>query len=65
AERERDTDNKRKSESATEVKPVIPPSLQEYIKKKQQESELIRTLPPDLKPYFKNITEDYFNQIPK
>ncbi len=64
AERERDIDDKRKSETAKDLTPTLPPSLQEYIKRRQSETELYRSLPPGLKPFYKNITEDYFNQVP-
>ncbi len=64
SERERDTDDKRKSETAKDLTPILPPSLQEYIKKRQTETELYRTLPPGLKPFYKSLTEEYFNRIP-
>ncbi len=64
ADQERETDNKRKSETAKDQTPSLPPSLQEYLNKRKNEVELYQTLPPDLKPYYRNITEYYFNQIP-
>lgn len=64
AEQERETDNKRKSESAKDQTPPFPPSLQEYLKKRKNEVELYQALPPDLKPFYRKITENYFNQIP-
>lgn len=65
AEREREFDNKRKAEQAKNVEPVAPPSLQEYLKKRQSEVELYRTVSPNLKPYYKRLVEDYLKTLKK
>ncbi len=63
AERQREKENKRKSETAQEYERDIPPSLEEYLKKKENEIELYKTVPPDLKPLYKDLVEDYFEKI--
>lgn len=63
AERQRDQDNKRKSESADEKERKMPPSLEEYIKKRQAETEMFKTVNPSLKPYYKNLVEEYYKSL--
>jgi hypothetical protein len=63
AEREREYDNKRKSETATEKQRRMPPSLEEYLKKREAEIEMFKTVNPSLKPYYKNLVEEYYKSI--
>ena len=63
AERQREFDNQRKSESAQEAPRQIPPSLEEYIKKRKAELEMYKTVSPSLKPYYKNLVEEYFKNL--
>ena len=63
AERERDKDNKRKSETAGEYERKIPPSLEEYIKKREAEIEMYKEVSPSLKPYYKFLVEEYFKTL--
>ncbi len=63
AMRERETDNKRESETAGNQQQKMPPSLEEYLKKREAEIQLYKTLPPSLKPYYKNLVESYFKNI--
>ena len=63
AERERDKDNKRKSESAGQYERKMPPSLEEYIKKREAEIELYKEVSPSLKPYYKFLVEEYFKEL--
>lgn len=63
AMKERETDKERKSETAKEVSRKIPPSLEEYLKKREAELQLYKTVPPALKPYYKNLVETYFKNI--
>ena len=51
AERQQDTENKRQAETAKETAPPTPPSLQDFLKKKQTETDLYKTVPPDLAPF--------------
>ena len=63
AEREREYDNKRKSESAKQLQRKMPPELEEYIKQKEAELEMFKTISPDLKPYYKLLVEEYFKSL--
>jgi hypothetical protein len=63
AERQRDQDNKRKSETAEDKERKMPPSLEEYIKKREAEIEQYKTVNPALKPYYKNLVEDYYKSL--
>jgi hypothetical protein len=63
AERQREYDNKRKSESAAEKERKMPPSLEEYIKKREAEVEMYNTVNPSLKPYYKNLVEEYYKSL--
>lgn len=63
AERERGFEEKRKAESAAEKERKMPPSLEEYIKKREAEIELYKTVSPTLKPYYKTLVEEYFKTL--
>ena len=63
AEREREFDKKRKAEVAQQFKREMPPSLQEYIKKREAEIELYKTVSPSLKPYYKQLVDEYFKSM--
>ncbi len=63
AERERGLDEQRKAETATQKERKMPPSLEEYIKKRQAEIEQYKTVSPALKPYYKQLVEDYFKTL--
>jgi hypothetical protein len=63
AERQRKTDNERKSNSATEITREIPPSIEEYIRKRNAEIDLLKTVSPELKPFYKDLVEEYFRSI--
>ncbi len=63
AERQREFDNKRKSETAEPQQKRLPPALEEYIKKRNSEIELYRTISPSLKPYYKFLVEEYFKSL--
>ncbi len=63
AERERGFEEKRKAEAAKEKERKMPPSLEEYIKKREAEIELYKTVSPTLKPYYKFLVEEYFKTL--
>lgn len=65
SERQRKTDNERQSNSAQEVARELPPSLEEYIKKRNAEIDIYKTVSPELKPFYKTLVEEYFNSISK
>ena len=62
AERQRDKDNKRKSETAQDYQRKLPPALEEYLRKRQAETEELRSVSPRLNPYYKRLVEDYFKK---
>lgn len=63
AERERDLDNKRKAETAQQYERKMPPSLEEYLKKREAEIDQFKTVSPSLKPYYKNLVEEYHKSL--
>ena len=63
AEREREFEEKRKAETAEKIDRKLPPSLEEYIKKRRAEIEMYTTVSPALKPYYKTLVEEYFKSL--
>ena len=63
AERERQYDNKRKSETADQFEREVPPSLEEYLKKRESEVEPYQSVSPSLKPYYKQLVDEYFETL--
>lgn len=63
AERTRDQDNQRKSNESKESPVSNPIKYAEYMKRKQKETELLKTVPPALKPYYKEKVNSYFNKL--
>lgn len=63
AERERKQDEKRKSEVAQDLERKLPPSLQEYLKKREAEIDLYKTVSPDIKPYYRSLVEGYMKSL--
>ena len=63
AERQREFDNKRKAETAPEKKREFPPSLKEYIKKREAELEMYKTVSPALRPYYKTLVDEYYKAL--
>jgi hypothetical protein len=62
AEREREQDEKREAQSAVQQQPRNPAALDEYLKKRQAETEMYKTVSPALKPYYKQLVEQYWKQ---
>jgi hypothetical protein len=65
AERERDMDEKRQSETAKEINHRNPPGFEEYKRLKMKELELLRTVPPALNSYYRKKVSEYFQTIEK
>lgn len=63
AEREREFDQKRKAETASKKERKMPPSLEEYIKKREAEVEMYKAASPSLKPYYKFLVEEYLKTL--
>ena len=60
AEQEREEDQKRESREGSNQTPVNSIILQEYIKIKQKETDLLKTVPPSLNSFYKIKVGDYF-----
>ena len=63
AERQREKDNKRKAETAEEIKRDFPPALKEYLKKKEAEVEMFKNVSPSLKQYYRNLVNEYYKAL--
>jgi hypothetical protein len=62
AEREREYDEKRKSEEGKELKKRLPPNLEEYLQQRKAEIEEYKTVSPDVKPYYKKLINEYYKK---
>jgi len=65
AEREREQDEKRKSNEAKNENLSNPSQFLEYKRLKEKELELINTVPPSLTPFYKEKVNNYFNSVNK
>ncbi len=65
AERERDEDEKRKSNEAKSENLSNPARFLEYKRMKEKELELLNTVPPSLTPFYKEKVNNYFNSVSK
>lgn len=65
AEREREQDEKRKSNEAKNQNLSNPAQFLEYKRLKEKELELLNTVPPSLTPYYKQKVNEYFNHVNK
>jgi hypothetical protein len=61
--REQDMDEERKGETAKDYEKEIPAAVQEYLRLKEKEVELLKTVPPKLYPYYKKEVREYFKRI--
>ena len=65
AEREREYDEKREAEKATDIVRKLPPAIEEYLKKQNKQIQDIDRTIPGLTPYFKTLVEKYYQSIEK
>ena len=65
ADREKEMEQKRKAESAKQKERSLPPSLEEYLKKRKREIEQFNKVSPALRPYYKQLVEEYFKELKK
>lgn len=63
ASREQDWDDKRKAERPEMADRKLPPSMEEYIKKREAETEMFKSVPASLRPYYKQLAETYYNSL--
>ena len=58
--REREWDDKRESNTATQNNNSLPPDIQEYLNKRNKEIEQLKTISPNFSPYYKVKVGEYF-----
>ncbi len=63
AQQQREYDNKRKAEVATQKERKIPPAIEEYIRKREAEIDVFKSVSPALRPYYKFLVEEYFKEL--
>lgn len=61
--REQDFEEERKGETAKDYQKEIPKAIEEYLKQKERELELIKTMPPKLYPFYKKEVSEYFKRL--
>lgn len=61
--REQKMDEERKGETAKEYEKEIPKAIEEYLRLKEKEVELLKTVPPKLYPFYKKEVSEYFKRI--
>ena len=65
AQREQEQEEQRKAEKNTTTKTSIPPSMLEYIKKREAGIDEIKPIYPALTPYYHNLVQQYYNHLRK
>lgn len=63
ASKEQNQDKKREAVTAKQKIRTTPPQVEEYLKQKEKEIELLRTIPMELNPYYKKRVNNYFSTI--
>ncbi|MCP4521568.1 MAG: hypothetical protein GY827_07755 [Cytophagales bacterium] len=63
AAKEQGEDNKRKSKTGKKRINETPAPYEEYLRKKQQQIELLKTVTPSLNHYYKKEVNEYFNNL--
>ena len=63
AERIRGEKEERTSQEGNRGLQATPPQATEYLRKKMNELELMRTVPAELLPYYRSRVNDYFNTL--
>jgi hypothetical protein len=63
AERIRGEKEERTSQTGDDALKATPPQASEYLRKKMNELELMRTVPAELLPYYRERVNDYFNTL--
>jgi hypothetical protein len=64
AEKQQGEKEERQSKTAREIFNYHPPSLDEYLKKRVKENELLQSVPPALNDYYRMKVKEYFRQLP-
>ena len=58
-----DEDERREAETAQDYKSRLPAALENYLKLKSQEIELLESIPINLHPFYKSEVNEYFKRI--
>ncbi|MFN8437762.1 MAG: DUF4175 family protein [Cytophagales bacterium] len=61
--RERDMEEKRESNTAKELPPNIPPSLQKYLRNKNKTTENIKNNMPSLNHFYKKKVDEFYQKL--
>ena len=61
--REQEMDEERKGETAKDYEKEMPKAIEEYLRLKEKEVELLKTVPPKLYPFYKKEVNEYFKRI--
>lgn len=61
--REQKESPEREGETASPKNRKLPPAIEEYLKAKKEEIELLKTIPLDLNPFYKKEVNDYFRRL--
>jgi hypothetical protein len=61
AEKEQEEDETRQSREGKDVDRPMPPSLEEFLKEQEKQSEMLKTVPLNLSPYYKKRVEEFFS----
>lgn len=63
AQRTQGQEDQRQANTAKEQKAKIPPSMEDYIRKREAGLDEYKPVSPALQPYYKKLVEQYYNQI--
>lgn len=63
AQRQRGESPERESQSGKKKNRTTPPVLEEYLRQKQKQIELLRSIPAQFSPYYKKAVNEYFNNL--
>lgn len=63
AERQQEMEEQRQSEEAKNIAKTLPPDLQEYLNQRREEITPYQKLSPALKPYYKQLVEEYYDEL--
>jgi hypothetical protein len=63
AQREREYDEKRKSETGVDIKRDLPPSLEQYLNERKAVLEQYKYVSPELKPYYRKLVDEYYKKL--
>jgi len=63
SDRNQKTDEQRQANEPPKYNTTLPPELQEYIKQKQKEREMLRQTPIELTPYYRDKSKAYLRTV--